>query len=117
MPTSTSVPLSETATFLCSGTGEELFWTVDGVNALLYNGAEYYTKIHSNDFRDSKLNVSGSIENNNVPIICYIIVHVSLYKSPSAYLTVLGKSHCISYTSAWTPNDMSDLSFSSTVYT
>ena len=98
MPTSTSVPLRETATFLCSGTGQDLFWTVDGVNALLYNSAQYRTKIHSNNFRDSKLNVSGSIDNNNVSINCYIIVQHSVPKSPTVYLTVLGESHYISFT-------------------
>ena len=97
MPTSISVTLRENATFLCSGTGEELFWTVDGVNALLYNGAEYHTKIYSNDFRDSKLNVSATIENNNAPIKCFIIVGDSLYKAPSAYLTVLGEWSCLLY--------------------
>ena len=92
MPTSTSVPLGETATFLCSGTGQDLFWTVDGVNAILYNGADYLTQI-DNFFRDSKLSVYGSIENNNVSIDCYIIDQRSVYKAPSAYLTVLGESH------------------------
>ena len=92
MPVSTSVSLRETATFHCSGTGQELFWTIDGVNALLYKGAQYRTKIHNNDFRDSKLNVSGTIENNNVPIVCYMTVNYSLRKSPSVYLTVLGET-------------------------
>ena len=95
MPTSTSVPLRQTAVFLCSGTGLDLYWTVDGVNALLYNGALYRTKIYSNDFRDSKLNVSGTIENNNVSINCHIIVHDSVHKSPSVYLTILGESSCL----------------------
>ena len=93
MPTSTSVLLKGNATFLCSGTGQDLFWTVDGVNALFYNGADYFTNIH-NDFRDSKLNVSGTIENNNVPINCYIIGQDSVHESPSVYLTVLGESSC-----------------------
>ena len=97
IPTSTSVPLRVTAIFLCSGTGQDLSWTVDGVNALLYNSAQYRTKIHSNNFRESKLSVPGSIENNNVSINCYITVHDSLHKSPLVYLTVLGESHYISY--------------------
>ena len=106
MQTSTSVPLWETATFLCSGTGQDLFWTIDGVNALLYNRAQYCTKIHSNNFLDSKLSVSGSIENNNVSINCRILVHDSLHKSPLVYLTVLGESYYISYTYTWTPKDI-----------
>ena len=105
MPASTSVLLGKTATFLCSGTGQDLYWTVDGVYALLYKSAQYRTKI-DNYFRDSKLSVFGSIENNNVSIVCYILDQRSGYRAPTAYLTVLGESHYISYTYSWTPNDM-----------
>ena len=88
---STSVLLQEKATFLCSGTGQELFWTVNDVNAESYVGAAYHTNIHDNDFRESTLTVLGTINSNNASIKCSIVASYNEYESPSAYLTLLGE--------------------------
>ena len=92
---STSVPLGETALFMCAGEGILLFWTINGQP---YDGPankERGVKVMYNNTNPPvwKLNLTipGTMENDNVSIQCVLFHPSEVYYSPAVYLTVLGK--------------------------
>ena len=102
---SASVPLGETALFMCAGKGNALQWIINGqyvhpskthgVNVTYDSwntGAVWYipTGVFAYSLK-SNLTIRGTRENDNVSIRCDLFIIPKSSHAPVVYLTVLGK--------------------------
>ena len=98
-PTSASVPLGETALFMCAGDALASFWTVNGnsdsVPASIERGVEVSEDDSDPSLVRTNLTIPATVENDNVSIQCALVVGLIVEFSSVVYLTVLGKSHVL----------------------
>ena len=93
---SASVPLGETALFMC--VGEEtltVLWLINGDSENGPSSIERGVKVINDDTNapvfKSNLTIPGTVENDNVSIQCFLVLGATNVFSPIVHLTVLGK--------------------------
>ena len=95
---STSVPLGETALFMCAGKANYgSAWFINGDSYDLLSSKDRGVAVISDNSNyplyQSNLTIPGTVENDNVSIQCVLVDVSNLELSTVVYLTVLGKSY------------------------
>ena len=95
-PTSSNKTLGSSATFHCSGQGDELFWLVDGASqadvALKQRGITFDKRYDgTNDLFMTWVHVPCDLQNNNTEVQCALVENGRLLYSDAALLMIQGK--------------------------
>ena len=98
---SASVPLGETALFMCAGEAFQSFWIVNDEphddDSNIQRGVDVRNDNSDPSVFRSNLTIPAAVENDNVSIQCVLVVRTNVellsFLSSVVYLTVLGKSH------------------------
>ena len=92
---SASVPLGETALFMCVSKGNALSWAINGqlqhVPASKERGVKVVHDNTSFPVLKSNLTIPGVMENDHVSFQCVLSFPPDVVYSPVVFLTVLGK--------------------------
>ena len=90
-PVSTSVKLGEEARFSCAEEAYLILWTIDNINTDLLGIKPTFKEVDG--ILRSNLTLTGTVENNNVSIQCWVVyLDAPPLQLPPVFLTVLGKS-------------------------
>ena len=95
---STSVPLGETALFMCAGKAKYgSVWLINGFSSASLSSKDRGAAV-THDFSNyplyqANLTIPGTVENDNVSIQCGLVDVSNADPSRVVYLTVLGQSY------------------------